>query len=87
MQSKVPDRSKLNPKELAYLGCIGSVADPDSFSTDPDPGQKHIFSKAITKLWDKFLFSTKKVGILFLLSTKKSSFFFIKQGTFIWYHF
>ena len=27
---------------------------------DPDTGQKHIFSKAITKFWEKFLFSTKK---------------------------
>ena len=31
---------------------------------DPDPGHRHIFSKAITKFWEKYLFSTKKVGTL-----------------------
>ena len=52
---------------------ILSVAYPDSFFTDPDPGifsnpdpgkKNHIFSKAITKFWEKFLFSTQKVGIV-----------------------
>ena len=33
----------------------------------PDPGnKKKKFSKAKTKFWDKFLFSTQEVGILFL---------------------
>jgi len=56
-----------------------SVADPDSFLTDlvpgnfcnPDPGKKQIFATAITKFWEKFLFSTKKLGILFLFNQKK----------------
>jgi len=51
---------------------LASVADPDSFFTDPDPGiffqsgsrPKTHFSKAVTKFWEKHLFSTKKVGIL-----------------------
>ena len=59
-----------------------SVSDPDSFFTDPDPGffpqsgsgsrqQKTIFSKAKTKFWEKFWFSTQKVGILFLFLTNQ----------------
>ena len=60
--------------EMLRDACLlHSVADLDLFFTDldpgifpdPDPGQKHIFSKAITKFWEQFLFSTKKVGILF----------------------
>ena len=41
---------------------------------DPDPGsrqQKNNFSKAKTKFWEKFLFSTQKVSILFLFSTNQ----------------
>ena len=39
---------------------------------DPDPGKKtQIFSKAVTKFWEKLLFSTQKVGILFLFSTNQ----------------
>jgi len=57
-----------------------SVSDPDSFFTDPDPGffprsgsrqQKTNFSKAKTKFLEKSLFSTQKVGILFLFSTNQ----------------
>ena len=63
---------------------IGSVSDPDSFFTDPDPGffpdpdpgnKKTNFSKAKTKFCEKFLFSTNQVGI------------HIKQRTFTSYHF
>ena len=41
-----------------------SVADPYTFfmDPDPDPGKKHIFSKAIQKMFGKIVFSTKKVG-------------------------
>ena len=54
-----------------------SVSDPDSFFTDPDPGffsnpdpgKKN--STAKSKYWEKFLFPTQKVGILFLLSTNQ----------------
>ena len=48
-------------------GHPSSVSDPDSFFTNLDPGsgsrqQKINFSKAKTKFWKKFLFSTQKVG-------------------------
>ena len=63
-----------------------SVSDPESFFTDPgifsdpDPGKRNlIFSKAITKFWEKFLFSTQKVGILSLFSTNQVGRYFIKQ--------
>ena len=36
--------------------------------------QKTYFSKAKTKFWEKFLFSTNQIGILY-------------NRTFIWYHF
>ena len=40
--------------------------------SDPDPGNKKPnFSMAKTKFWEKFLFSTQKVGILFLFSTNQ----------------
>ena len=47
--------------------------DPGLLSNpDPDPGKKTlIFSKAIPKFWEKFLFSTQKVHILFLFSTNQ----------------
>ena len=51
-----------------------SVSDPDSFYPDPGSGsrqQKTNFSKAKTKFWEKFLFSTLEVGILFLFSTNQ----------------
>jgi len=41
------------------------------FFPSPDPGKKLLFSKAIAKFWDKFLFSTQEVGILFVLSTNQ----------------
>ena len=78
------------------------VSDPDSFFTDPDPGffsqsgsgfrvriqaTKNKFFKGKNKILGKFLFSTQKVGILFLFSTNQVPRFFIKQRTFVWYHF
>ena len=55
---------------------ISSGSDPDSFFTDPgffsqsgSRQQKTNFFKAKTKFWETFLFSTQKVGILFLFST------------------
>ena len=63
-----------------------SVSDPDSFFTDPDPGffldpdpdpgsrqQKTNFSKAKIKCWEKFFFSTQKVGILFFVFNQSST--------------
>ena len=58
-----------------------SNPDPDS---DPDK-KTQMFSKAITKFGEKFLFSIQKVGILFLF--QQPSRYFTKQGTFIWYNF
>ena len=72
-----------------------SVSDPDSFSTDPDPGffpgsrQQKLgtFSKAKSKFWEKFLFSTQKVGILFLLSTNQVGILLNIELLFGRYHF
>jgi len=36
-------------------GCVFFIRILDMFpNPDPDPGQKHIFSKAIAKFWEKF---------------------------------
>jgi len=42
--------------------------------SDPDPGKKYIFSKAITIFGEIFVFNQK-------------SKYFIKQGICLWYHF
>ena len=47
--------------------------------------KKLIFAKAIKIFWEKFLFSTQKVGILFLFSANQVNRYFNKQRTFIWY--
>ena len=47
---------------------MSSVSDPDTFFTDPDPGKKLILFKGNKKNFEKFLFSTKKVGTGILLS-------------------
>ena len=49
----------------------------------PAPGKKtQIFSKAITKFWEKILFSIQKVGILFLFSTNQVGTVFCQKGNF-----
>ena len=65
-----------------------SVSDPDSFFTDPDPGnKKQIFFKAKTKFWEKFLLSTQKVCIFFLLSTNQVGILLNRELLFGRYHF
>ena len=60
------------------------------FSPNPDPSrqQKTNFSKAKTKFWEKFLFSTQKFGILFLFSTNHVGILLNRErlfGIIIWY--
>ena len=77
-----------------------SVADPDSFFMDPDPypgifsqsgsgsriqGKKTHFFKGNNKILGEILLSTQKVGIFFVINQKSR--YFIKQGTFVSYHF
>ena len=67
-----------NNSSSASWSCKISVSYPDSFFPDlfPQSGsgsrqQKTNFSKAKTKFWEKFLFSTQKVGILVLFSSNQ----------------
>ena len=78
----------MSSESLRWVG--SSVADPDSFFTDPDPGiffqsgsgsrqKKLLFSKAITKFWEKYYFSTQKVDIFFNQSRR---YLFYETGNF-----
>ena len=53
------------------------------FFPNPDPNparqQKTNFSKAKTKFWEKFCFSTQKGGILFLFSTNQVGILFNRE--------
>ena len=51
-------------------------------------GTESNYSKAKTKFWGKFLFSTQKVGkFIFCFQPIKYGRYFIKQRTYVWYNF